>query len=240
MLKKFVLATVALSSLAAFASDDTILVKSLLPEGQDIAQVALARGNSSAQELEELAKSNYIITDINKDGVKDILVIAEEAATYRNYNTDLPCQEGTDDCMTIHGERYLNLYLGKNDGSFELNFSNSNIPFTADEGGQMGDPLGGLELRANGSITISHFGGSAWKWSYKDTFQFRQGDFYVIGQDSAGNNPMMGGDTKSIDLLTGQVVETTQKNGDSPVKTKRYKIKVKPLVRVADYKGQQE
>jgi hypothetical protein len=240
MLKKIAVATIALSSFAVFASSETQLVRSLLPDGQDIAQIALARGNSSESEIDELARSNYIITDINKDGVKDVLVISEEAATYRNYRTDLPCQEGTDECMTIHGERYLNLFLGKTDGSFELSFSNADIPFTADEGGQMGDPLVGLELHQNGAISITNSGGSAWKWSYKDTFQFRKGDFYVIGQDSVGNNPMMGGDTKSIDLLTGQVVETHQKDGDSPVKTKRYKIKVKPLVRVADYKGQNE
>jgi hypothetical protein len=239
MLKKIVLATVALSTISAFASDETKLVKSLLPEGQDIAQVARARASSTEAEIDQLAKQNYIYSDINKDGVKDILVIAEEPADFRLYDGDQPCVEGSDDCVTIYGKRSLNLFLGKKDGSFSHIFSNNDVVRTADEGGQMGDPLNGLELKANGAIILSHSGGSAWKWAYKDTFQFRNNELVVIGQDSIGNNPMMGGDSKSINLLTGQVVETKQKDGDSPVKTKRYKIKVKPLVRVADYKGQE-
>ena len=137
-----------------FASDIE-LVKSLLPKGEIIAQTKAS---------EEGAESNFIVADLNQDGLEDVLVISEEQ------DAEFP-------------DRFLKLYLGAKNGTLKLQFSNADVVRTSDEGGVFGDPLSGLELKKNGAVTLSHFGGSAWKWAYKDTFQFRKGNFVVIGQD---------------------------------------------------------
>jgi hypothetical protein len=239
MFKQFAIAIFALISLSALANEEIKMVQGLLPEGLDIAQIERSRERASEDELMALAKRNYIIADLNKDGLKDVLVIAEEKTEFRTYRDDRPCSEGSDDCMTIHGKRTLNLFLGKRDGTFEYNFINSDLVRSADEGGMMGDPLAGLELKKNGVIKLTQDGGSADRWSYVDTFQFQKDDLYVIGQDNKNfNTNSMGEFNKSANLVNGLVIETSRKSGDAPLKTKRYYAPVKPLIPVSVYKGQ--
>ena len=238
MMKTFVIAAFALTSLSTFAHEEMKLVQSLLPEGQDIAQVERSRGRVTEEELTAIGKRNYLIADINKDGLRDILVIAEEKATFRTYQDDRACEEGTEDCMTVHGKRSLNFFLGTSDGSFEYNFINTDLVRNADEGGVMGDPLYGIELRKNGSIVLTQQGGSADRWTYIDTFKFRRDDLYVIGQDNMNmNTNSMSEYNVSTNLITGLVIETSRKSGDAPLKTKRTRVKIKPIP-LSIYKGQ--
>ncbi len=244
MVKQLLLATLSLLTFSARASieDEMRLIEGLLPKNQDIAQVAIAKvRGASIQELEEIGAQNYIIADINNDGADDILVIAEVKPKIENYETNKPCVlfDESPECQIIGGERSLLFYVGKND-SYIQNFINADIVRTADEGGVLGDPLQGLSMKSSGEITLSQYGGSAWSWGLKDTFLFYKNDLYVIGHDSSNS---YSGDkrenTKSINLTSGKVVETIQKDGDSPVITKRSRIKVQPLIRAALYRGQE-
>jgi len=225
----------------ADTAGDLARIRPLLPTGTDVAQLqaALLQGSSEA-DAEKLASENYLLRDINGDGLEDLLVIAEVNPSLENRQTNQPCAPLDEfNCKIVYGQRSLLFFLGQRDGSLKLEFANSKMVLNGDEGGAIGDPLSGFMVRKNGGIALLACGGSAWRWSYTDVMDFRNGDLYVVGQDSyVGWTGDLRSDTKSIDLITGQVVETHQKNGNSPIQTKRYNVAVKPLVRVADYQGQ--
>lgn len=242
MITKILLASLLLPlSALAGTREDVTRIRALLPAGADVAQIraAMLAGSSEAEALAAGAK-NYLIRDINGDGLADILVISEVNPSYVDDNNQ-PCHEDQADCYLNHGQRALFFFAGAADGSFGLVFANDRMVRTADEGGVWGDPLEGLGLRKNGSITLDVYGGSAWRWSYTDVMQFRDGHLYLIGQDSATMwTGDLRNDTKSINFITGEVIETHQKNADAPTRTKKYKIKRQPLVKVADYAGSAE
>jgi hypothetical protein len=226
--KKTLITIAMFAPLAAAAStaDDVARIRALLPVDHDIAQLQdqLMRGSSEADAFEQI-KPNYIIRDINGDGLPDVLVISEENPQIVSGST-------------VYGKRSLMFFVGQKDGSVKLSFANDKMIMGADEGGTFGDPLNGLTLRKNGTITSNVYGGSAWRWAYTDTMQFRHGDLYIIGLDSyAGWTGDLRSDTVSQDLLTGQVIKTHAKNGDSPEHVKKYRVPVKPLIKVADYPG---
>jgi hypothetical protein len=246
MLKKSLLTLALLAPLAASAGvpEDIAKIRTLLPAGTDVAQiqVQLIEGAKEADAL-KAGQANYLIHDFNGDGLADILVIVEKNPTLAPMDEHAPA--GTcatydpEKCMIMYNQRSLQLYAGQADGSFRLAWSNDKCVLNGDEGGVFGDPLDGFTVNKNGTISLGVYGGSAWRWSYTDTFQFRHGDFYVIGEDeSDGWNGDGRLHTKSVNLLTGDVVETNQKTGNAKVLTKRYKVAVKPLVRLADYTGQ--
>lgn len=243
MLKKSLFALLLFTPAMAFASaeDDIARIRPLLPAGHDVAQIHenVLRGGD-AREAIQAGAGNYVLRDLNGDGLEDLLVISEENPTLQNWETNQPCEKleyGT--CDIAYGKRTMRFFTGTRDGGFTPVFANDGFVRGADEGGVFGDPLQGFQVRKNGTISYSVYGGSAWRWGYSEVIQFRKGQLYVIGQDS---ETMWTGDlrsdTKSINLLTGEVKETHQKDGDAPVRTKRYRINVKPLL-LAKYKGQE-
>ncbi len=240
MLCKTLFALALLLPVCSFASlpDDIARIRPLLPAGYDVAQIqaALLTGSSATDAL-DAAKTNYLIRDINGDGVADILVIAEKSPSAVEFETGTPCAVyDASKCNVQYGERTLELFLGNSDGSFTLSFSNNKMVLAGDEGGIFGDPLEGLSVRKNGSISLDVYGGSAWRWSNSDVMQYRNRDLYVVGNDTyEGWNGDGRSNTKSVNFVTGRVVETAQKNGDAPTLSKVTHIAVKPLVRVADY-----
>lgn len=237
------LALIAPASAFASVAEDITLIRGLLAPGTDVAQIqaAVIQGTDPVEAMDFGAK-NYLIRDINGDRLADILVIVEQNPSLIDYESaePKPCETYEPGrCWVEYKGRSLDLFLGQAGGGFALAFSNDKMVMGGDEGGVFGDPLEGFEERKSGAIALHVYGGSAWRWSFTDVMQFRNGDFYVIGQDSYhGFTGDLRSDTKSVNLITGRVVETSQKDGDAPVRTRRYKIAVKPLVRVADYISQ--
>lgn len=243
MFAPIALALTLLSSASlASVADDIARIRPLLSPGSDVAQIQanILRGESEGESA-EFAKDNYLFRDLNGDGLEDLLVIDEVNPTLIDYSNDTPCETyDPSRCSVSYNKRSLKLFLGQRDGSLKLSLSNDKFVLGGDEGGVFGDPLNGFAVKKSGAIMLSVYGGSAWRWSYSDTMQFRKGAFYVIGQDSYhGWTGDLRSETKSVNLVTGEVEVTSQKTGDAPVKTRRYKIAVKPLVKVADYSGQQ-
>jgi len=237
---KTLLTLMLASPLTALASvaDDIARIRPLLPVGRDIAQIqaSLINGSTEADAFKG-AKANYLIRDINGDGRPDLLVISEEQPKIQNYKTNQVCASINEpDCSVVYGHRSLHFFLGQRDGSMKLSFTNDKMIIGADEGGAFGDPLEGFAIRKNGSIIYSVYGGSSWRWSDTDVLQFQSGNLYIIGQDHyEGWTGDLRSDTISTDLLTGQVIQTHQKNGDAPVQVKRLRIPLKPLVKVVDF-----
>lgn len=225
---------------SASLEGDIARIRPLLPAGSDVAQIQVnVLQGSSPEEALQGGKDNYLFRDLNGDGAEDLLVISEEQPRLENWETDQPCTDTSDyACREVYGKRSLHFFLGDASGNLRHEFTNDHYVLSGDEGGVFGDPLNGISVRKTGAIQISFYGGSAWRWSYDDVVQFRKGALYVIGQDSySGWTGDLRSDTKSVNYVTGQVVETHQKDADAPVRTKRYRIPVKPLVKLADYNG---
>jgi hypothetical protein len=67
-------------------------------------------------------------------------------------------------------QRPLIVMLGGK-GIYTLSVRNDSVVLKEDEGGVFGDPFAGMEI-TNGELHISHYGGSAWRWSRVAVFRF--------------------------------------------------------------------
>jgi hypothetical protein len=242
-LKKILVLVSILAPLTAGAADvaqEIAYVRTLLPLGQDIAQVQaqLLRGATEAEAF-EAARANYVLRDVTGDGLIDLLVISEPLPQIVNYNTNQPCKSVSESqCTMVYGRRELHFFVGDAQGRLTLNFTNKDMVLAGDEGGVFGDPLNGLSVRKSGAIALSVYGGSAWRWGFTDVMQFRDGDLKLIGQDSYEGWTGDGrSEASSTNLITGEVVETSAKNGDAKEIVKRYHVARKPLVNIRDYKN---
>jgi len=74
----------------------------------------------------------------------------------------------------------------------------------SDDGGMMGDPFGGIEIK-NRVLLIHHSGGSSWKWSYTDKYRFQNGQFELIGYTSLNGKPCEEWTTIDFNISNGQI-----------------------------------
>lgn len=93
--------------------------------------------------------------DLNMDRITDKIVI------YKSANE---LSEG-------ESKRPLEIFIGKADGTFELVERNENVVLCYACGGIFGDPYEAVSIE-NGSFTVSHYGGSNWRWSRAITFSY--------------------------------------------------------------------
>lgn len=232
--------TAALAFIASLAHADDAqqiaAVRALLPAGTDIAQTAALRinGGSADDEL-SAAKTNMLVHDFDGNGVNDLAVIVEvNPKLLIDYDESKPCDHVDYDtnCYIVYGKRKLSIYMN---GATQPTFENEAAVLGGDEGGVFGDPLEGLTINKKGSLKLSFYGGSAWRWGMTYTIQFRQDNFYLVGySDNYGWTGDLRWDTTDTNFLTGLVIKTHQKNGDAPVKTTKARIAIKPLVVLKD------
>jgi hypothetical protein len=93
--------------------------------------------------------------DINKDGVKDLVLILKN--NYEKFNTDTT--------------RPLLLLQGNKVGQYKLIARNDSVVLCMGCGGVHGDPYQDITIK-NGYFSIEHFGGSSWRWTRIITFRF--------------------------------------------------------------------
>src|SRR5665213_986776 len=162
---------------------------------------------------------SYIFTDLNKDGAVDLAIAIEAPPT-----TD---KTG----YMMFGDRSLQIYTAHGAAASLVSLTEGGkVILNADDGGAFGDPFAGLTLNQSGSIQVNHYGGDADRWADVQTFQYRSGYIYLVGNTStAYNDHTLKGQTIDTDLLTGDQIITTM-NGDKKDTVKHIKIAVKPLV----------
>ena len=108
--------------------------------------------------------------DINKDGIEDVVLALyhKMEQSYEEIDTD-----------SIPPRRLIILFGSKNGYS---KVAESSVALLCKScGGMYGDPFVGIEINKN-VLTIYHYGGSAWRWSYKHKFQIRNGVLSLIGR----------------------------------------------------------
>lgn len=117
---------------------------------------------------------NYTVVDtvsgdLNKDNIKE-LVVAYNTKTATEEYENLP--------------RELVIYKLQN-GNWTVWKKSQQALLGSQDGGMMGDPYAGMEIK-NNVLQVSHYGGSSWKWGYTDKYRYQKSDFYLIGYSSEG------------------------------------------------------
>ena len=145
--------------------------------------------------------------DLNKDGLADAVIVAEDV-NYKNVDGS-SCGEFS--CP----RRILILFQTKN-GEYELSIKSDKAILLAGEGGIFGDPFAGVKIE-NGSLLISFYGGSAWRWSRSYRFRYQDGGWFLIGAtlNSYWNVVDCVDDKVDYNFLTGRKQEIKSSNWDN-------------------------
>lgn len=159
--------------------------------------------------------------DLNKDKLKDTAAVIEYTGEYN----------ASEEEEMAGKPRILFIIFKTKEGTYKLSVQSEIM--RAGEGGAFGDPLAGM-VYSRGSIVISFYGGSSWRWGYTHRYRFQNKDWYLIGETDEKDNTHTG-ETEIIDTncLTGKQITTTiDINGKKYVVTRN--IGKKKLIRLID------
>ena len=115
--------------------------------------------------------------DLNRDGIKDMVMILKNKFEKFNYDTTRP----------------LILLQGNKNGQFRLISRNDHVVLCLGCGGVFGDPYQGITIK-KGFFSIEHYGGSGWRWTRIVTFKYNavKKQFYLhkdAGQSWHSSDP---------------------------------------------------
>lgn len=176
--------------------------------------------------------------DLNADGRPDVVLALAPTA-----RTEAGPAPATND--NIPFPRLL-VVLWRTPNGYELAAAARQALLCRGCGGQYGDPFNGLDI-AKGVLSISHYGGSSWRWTVTAKFRYQQGDFYQIGdtynlmQTTAKNCPRLpdrrpGDVYRDSNLLTGAYESVKVSEDCKLLENKHGKLPVKRLPRLVAYK----
>ena len=152
-----------------------ILLLNLITFGQE---------NSEKNKFEIIAEK---IGDLDKDGIDEKVIVYEtnESTEYGNV-------------------REIRI-LKKVGGKWKDWKKSKSAILKSEEGGIMGDPFEGIEIKS-GILNINFFGGSSWKWSYTDKYRFQNNNFELIGYTEVSFRNCEIWETNDFNLSTGKIV----------------------------------
>lgn len=101
--------------------------------------------------------------DLNGDGLMDYVLVVERQ---KAKPADPDIEEG---------QRPLMIVVRQLNGALILKKMNGKIVYCETCGGIFGDPFEGVTAAKN-SFTVNHYGGSAWRWSFKYAFNYSRRD----------------------------------------------------------------
>lgn len=165
--------------------------------------------------------------DLNKDGKDDIVLALYDTA--ENSNMD--------------AARLL-VILFRTDAGYMLKAKSDQLLLCKGCGGVFGDPFNGIDINKN-VLTVNHYGGSAWRWSYISKYRYQNNDFYLIGKtdysywdvkncDKYGE--FAGTSFEETNFVTGDHVLKKISENCKLLADKKDKVKIRPLVKLVNYK----
>lgn len=109
--------------------------------------------------------------DFNEDGISDYVGVLEEAAA------------DAEEDLEYRGYPRI-LFAIASDGAerYRLDFQDSNLIYTREEGGAMGDPYAPLTAEGT-SFTTHTCGGSQWRWSKDFTYTYREDTWWLTSSE---------------------------------------------------------
>ncbi|CAN7743605.1 hypothetical protein LJR153_006493 [Paenibacillus sp. LjRoot153] len=132
--------------------------------------------------------------DLNKDGIQDVAMVIEKLESAKDQAP----------------ERALLIAFGNKDGTYTRSIMADKAILKADEGGIWGDPLADIHID-RGSLVVSFYGGSNFRWYGNYRFRFQDEDWYLIGATVgsfySGTMTETTGDEEDYNLLTGDYVK---------------------------------
>lgn len=150
-------------------------------------------------------KPVFVEGDLNKDGLNDAAAVIEKLKSE----------------MDGSPQRALIIAFRNKDNSYKLSIIADQIILKADEGGIWGDPFDSISID-RGSVVISHYGGSNWRWSSTYRFRFQDNDWYLIGATTGeyfiGNAAKEEAKEQDYNLLTGDyMIKETNESGTTKI-----------------------
>lgn len=107
--------------------------------------------------------------DLNGDGLQDVVMILNHPQADKK---DFDLVDSTDPILII--------LFRKPDQSLSLSLAQQGAISCSVCGGGFGDPYEGIQIK-NGVLVISHYGGTNWRWSFKDSFRLQNNNWLLIG-----------------------------------------------------------
>ena len=165
--------------------------------------------------------------DLNRDGKSDMVL-----ALITKGETD-----------TGEADRLL-LILFKTARGYSVAAKTTDVLMCKGCGGVFGDPFAGIDIDKN-VLTVHHYGGSAWRWSEDLKFRYQHNDFYLIGKENYSYwdvkmceklDDFAGTDREETNFITGDHYVKKISENCKLITDKKNKLKIKPLVKLADYK----
>jgi hypothetical protein len=107
---------------------------------------------------------DFAVADLNGDDLRDYIFVTED-------------QEKGKGATDVEEERQRTLFIAirSKDGALKIVKKNDSIVFCSTCGGVMGDPYAGIEASGK-TFTVSHYGGSAWRWQFSYKFNYSRID----------------------------------------------------------------
>lgn len=158
--------------------------------------------------------------DLNNDGILDIAAIIEKTTN----DKEAP-------------PRSLLIAFGNKDHTYTISIIADRVVLKADEGGVWGDPFESLIID-RGSVVLSDYGGSNWRWYNKYRFRYQDHDWFLIGATMGtyftGTTTRENADEEDYNLLTGEY-KTRRTDEQGNIKTTKGNKGRKELVRLKDF-----
>lgn len=127
--------------------------------------------------------------DLDRDGQDERVMVYEAITPDSLYNS---------------AARKLCIYQNEG-GRWELWQTSDQALMGSRDGGMMGDPYQGLEIKSD-VLVINQYGGSSWKWSATDKYRWDGSAFRLIGYTNYFGRPCDYFQTFDFNLITGKVI----------------------------------
>lgn len=161
--------------------------------------------------------------DLNNDGINDVAMVIE----------------GTSTTQGEAAPRSLMILLGNKNKSYSLSVTAQKAVLLSNEGGVFGDPFENITID-RGSVLLSFYGGSNYRWFNSYRFRFQDNGWYLIGATIGSyydaTRTRENADTEDYNLLTGDYIFKNANDKGELITTKGNRGK-KNLVNLKDFRA---
>ncbi|RXK61495.1 hypothetical protein ESA94_00300 [Lacibacter luteus] len=168
--------------------------------------------------------------DLNKDGIADVVMALKN--------------NGEDSFEMDEEPKRLLLILFQQKAGYKLAGKSENALMCRACGGMYGDPYNGIIIN-KGILSVTHYGGSNWRWFDIQKFRYQQNGFFLIGSTSDSHwigsdcNGKGIGDSgrkfQDMNWLTGEEEVIERDENCRLIKKTKRKLTRSPLIKLESF-----